>query len=179
MKKALLIIGLVAFTGTFALQAQSNEAPKEQTENVAMAAEKAAAADQSIEKRVCEHSGKVSYVRKDVCEKSGKVSYTSVSYDAAKGQFVALEENAVESKAGCGSSAKGAAKEGASCCAGKAKSASSAANAGEGCCSGKAKGVAAKDEKACSKDGKAAAGCCAGKSKAKAAKAEPALVPQG
>ena len=49
---------------------------------------KAASLDASVEQRVCEKSGSVSFVRKNVCEKSGKVSYVDVQYDAATQKFV-------------------------------------------------------------------------------------------
>lgn len=156
MKNALLIIGLFVFAGTANIFAQAEKTSSDESlENVAMLADKAAAADDNIEKKVCEHSGKVSYVRKDVCEKSGKVSYTDVTYDATAGKFVSLE-SAEKGKA-CGSKAKAS-----GCCASK----------------GKASGVAAKDGKGCGSKGKAA-GCCSSKNKAKAAKAKPALAPQG
>ena len=159
MKKVLLIIGLFVFAGSTNIWAQSESSNAEESvENAAVLAEKAAASDENIEKKVCQKSGKVSYVRKDVCEKSGKVSYTDLVYDPGQGKFVAREETAKKGKA-CGSKAKAG-----GCCASK----------------GKAKGVSAKEEKACcaakAKEGKA---CCSSKNKAKAAKAKPALTPQG
>ena len=157
MKKVLLIIGLFVFAGTASIFAQTESSNSEEgIENVAVIADKAAAADENIEKKVCQKSGKVSYVRKDVCEKSGKVSYTNVTYDATAAKFVSLEASEKEGKS-CGSKAKAG-----GCCASK----------------GKASGVAAKEGKACASKGKAG-GCCSSKNKAKAAKAEPALTPQG
>ncbi len=157
MKKCVLLFGLFALTASFTLNAQT-ESEVKSDENIAVLAAKAAEADATIEKKVCEKSGKVSYVKKDVCEKSGKVSFASVSYDAAQGQFVAFDE--------------------------KAKDCSSKAKAGSGCCAskGKATGVSSKDKKECAKKG---SGCCASKknaaakSESKAAVAEPALTPQG
>ena len=55
------------------------------------AASKAAMTDEMVERKVCAHSGKVSYSRKNVCEKSGKVSYSDVIYDTEKAKFVDLE----------------------------------------------------------------------------------------
>jgi hypothetical protein len=130
MKKALLIIGLFVFAGTANIFAQSETSNAEDgIENVAVIADKAAAEDENIEKKVCQKSGKVSYVRKDVCEKSGKVSYTNVSYDAAVGKFVSLEASAKEGKS----------------CASKAKA--------SGCCSSKNKAKAAKAEPALTPQG--------------------------
>jgi hypothetical protein len=161
MKKCVLLFGLFALTATFSLNAQTDNDVKSD-DNVAVLAAKAAEADATIDKKVCEKSGKVSYVKKDVCEKSGKVSYTSVSYDAVQGTFVSLDE--------------------------KAKDCSSKAKASSGCCAskGKATGVAGKDKKECSKE---CAKKCAKKGEASSASKkgdeakvhtlQPQLTPQG
>jgi len=54
----------------------------------AVAVAKAAALDDSIERKVCDKSGKVSYHQKAVCPASGKVSMKEVQYDAATAKFV-------------------------------------------------------------------------------------------
>lgn len=121
----------------------------------------AASLDETIERRVCETSGKVSYYRKDVCQKSGKVSYEPVNYDASTNQFV----NASPSEVG---SAK------KSCCASKGSSAAATSESGKACADAKAdksccasKGAkattASKTSKACA-GSKAGKSCCAGKS---------------
>ncbi len=53
----------------------------------AMAAATLAAQDASIEKQVCQETGKVSYVRL-VTDENGAVAKKSVSYDVDKGEFV-------------------------------------------------------------------------------------------
>ncbi len=69
-------------------EATATAVSQDQSPEVLAAAEKAAEADENIEKRVCEKSGKVSFVKKYTCEKSGKTSYKAVVYDAEKGAFV-------------------------------------------------------------------------------------------
>lgn len=97
------------------------------------AAELAAANDESIERKVCDVTGSVSYYRKTTCEHSGAVKMTEVEYDETAGSFVNAspkdvmsegEAKAVKTsdkavKACC---AKGEEK---ACCASKAKSCSS------------------------------------------------------
>ena len=84
------------------------------TSAVSAAALVAAANDATIEKRVCEHSGNVSFHKKSVDAATGAVSYSEVVYDNAKAQFVSLaSESDVkvgDKKAGCASGT------GKSCC---------------------------------------------------------------
>lgn len=71
----------------------------------------AASTDPSIEKKVCEHSGKVSFHKKAVDPMSGSVSTTEVRYDEAKAQFVSITEEGVAApaeKKACGTNASGA-----------------------------------------------------------------------
>jgi len=49
---------------------------------------KAVSADASIEKRVCEKSGAVSYFRNKECAVSGKITSTEVEFDAKTSTFV-------------------------------------------------------------------------------------------
>ncbi len=130
-------------------KAQATAVSQDQSAEVLAAAEKAAAADENIEKRVCEKSGKVSFVRKSVCEKSGTVSYKPVIYNAEKGAFVDAPQKScsAKEKAAC-------AKKGKSC----SKGAKDASNAKA--CTDKAKG----EKKACCAKGeKAGKGCCSKK----------------
>lgn len=105
---------------------------------------KAASLDETIERRVCETSGKVSYYRKDVCQKSGKVSYEPVNYDPETSQFV----NASPSEMSGNASGK-------SCCAGKSSSGKTSCASGKSsCCAGKnAKGAGACEKQTSSKSG--------------------------
>jgi|SRR5690606_29217350 len=156
MKKIFVLFTFLSLA-TFAMNAQEcSHAKKSQTaaatevssEYAKLVAE-AAASDATIETKVCEKSGNVSYTRKNVCEKSGKVSYADVTFDAATKKFVnvspsdaaAGEKAATGKKAGCCSTSCSKA-----CCAGKTKSssASSAAPASEGA-AGKVKMVKSED----------------------------------
>ena len=90
MKKILILFTFMSFV-SFAVNAQNcshakkstSTATAETTSEYGKMVANAAAMDETIEQRVCEKSGKVSYARKSVCEVSGKVSYTDVEYDAA------------------------------------------------------------------------------------------------
>ena len=53
------------------------------------AADVAAEADESIERRVCDMSGAVGYYKKHTCDVSGKVSFDEVFYDEDSKTFVA------------------------------------------------------------------------------------------
>ncbi len=60
-------------------------------------AEVAAQADESIEKRVCADSGKVSFFQKNTCEKSGRVSFDEVSYCTESKKFSSVASASLES----------------------------------------------------------------------------------
>lgn len=60
-------------------------------------AEVAAQADESIEKRVCADSGKVSFFQKNTCDKSGKVSFDEVSYCTKSKKFSSVASASLES----------------------------------------------------------------------------------
>ncbi|MCF8236818.1 MAG: hypothetical protein K9I85_01570 [Saprospiraceae bacterium] len=150
MKKVLILSLLVA--GALTVQAQTAKHNCNGAASTSLTSEvsdeavaQAASLDESIERRVCETSGKVSYYRKDVCQKSGKVSYSPVSYDATNSQFVNASPSDLNAKGG------------KSCCASKGATATSASS---------------KDEKGCagSKKGKS---CCAGKAKGTSASIAP------
>jgi hypothetical protein len=88
-----------------------------------------AASNGSISKRMCEHSGTVSYFEKSVCTTSGKISWDEVQFDNEKKTFTKVasasmekDENGVkvETKA-CAGKAEGKAcckKDSAKACAG-------------------------------------------------------------
>lgn len=130
MKHLLSLFSLLLFVGVSQLSAQENQSPvaekevakiscsKKCSKSCAAKAAKAAMTDETIEKKVCEKSGKVSYQRKDVCEKTGKISYTAVQYDEAQAKFVDIDESDIKAssmmKKGCSKSSK------AGCCAKKA-----------------------------------------------------------
>ncbi len=115
MKKITLLFTLALTLGVSGAYAQScakactKKAEKQASTidaETAEAAAKLASLDESIEKKVCPHSGMVSYV-KTVKNDDGEVSHVDVEYDAAKAQFVNvspkdMEKNcSAEKKAGC------------------------------------------------------------------------------
>ncbi len=100
MKKLFLLVGFFCFIGGMSLNAQCSKTCTKKVQNATSMADQSsnevsakmvaniADADPSIEKKVCDYSGAVSYYKKKQCEVSGKTSYTEVNYDAALGQFV-------------------------------------------------------------------------------------------
>lgn len=132
MKKLFLLFALVSFAALGTVEAQCHgkkSATATEVNTNDEAAAKLASMDETIERRVCEKSGNVSYWQKSVCEKSGNVSFSQVSYDTAEGTFVNVSP----------SEAHGKAAKGKSCCAGKAsaKNASCSSKGKAGCCSKK------------------------------------------
>lgn len=100
MKKLLM---LVAFLGLVNMaQAQCTKSAKTAGTKSACcakttaAAAKAASLDESIEQRVCEKSGKVSFVKKSVCETSGNVSFADVEYCTKSEKFVNVSPSDVK-----------------------------------------------------------------------------------
>ncbi len=154
MKKLFLLLLFVGLAGLTA-QAQSCHGGKkasaeattisqDQSPEVLAAAEKAAEADKNIEKRVCEKSGKVSFVRKYTCEKSGKVSYKAVVFDAEKGAFIDAGPSSCSGAEKASCSEKAGDKKSCS----KAEKASCSKKGGDKACCKKG------DKKACCKEGK-------------------------
>jgi len=100
MKKLFLLVGFFCFVGGMSLNAQCAKTCTKKTTSATSMADKSsnevsakmvanfAEADPSIERKVCDYSGAVSYYKKKQCEVSGNTSYTEVNYDAALGQFV-------------------------------------------------------------------------------------------
>lgn len=134
---------LLSFTLFLGLNLQAQECPYskkshakvERSQSTSTAAAKAASLDDSIEKRTCPQSGKVSYLRKSVCEKSGKVSLTEVEYCSKSEKFI----NVSPRKAGCTKS------KAAGACGAKATKVSGKASS---CCSSAQKAACAKKCKA-------------------------------
>ncbi len=120
-------------------KAEATVVSQDQSPEVLAAAEKAAEADENIEKRVCQKSGKVSFVRKSVCEKSGTVSYKSVVFDAEKGAFVDASKGSCSAKEKAACSKKAADKKSCDKKGDKASCCSKGAKSGKACCSKKAK----------------------------------------
>jgi hypothetical protein len=55
-----------------------------------------AASNGSISKRMCEHSGTVSYFEKSVCTTSGKISWDEVQFDNEKKTFTKVASASME-----------------------------------------------------------------------------------
>lgn len=89
MKKIVLLFALLGVV-SLTVNAQSCPYSKNAAKTAvsAVSVDDAAAADVNIQKRVCQKSGTVSYMRKDVCQKSGKVSFAEVEYCTKSGKFV-------------------------------------------------------------------------------------------
>ena len=160
MKKFTLLFALVLGFGLTGVQAQSHsdakascaktcsktaKSAKQTDSGSAEAAAKLASMDESIEKKVCEHSGKVSYSRTAV-GKDGEAMVTAVSYDAPSNTFVSVSDS---DKKSC-------------CASGSGSGSASSANAGKA----KTKDSAS----CCSKSEKKANGCAEGKSSKKSKK---------
>lgn len=104
MKKLFMLFAVLSFVGLSTVNAQTCTKSASASKSCCSATvAKAASMDDSIEKRTCETSGKVSYVRKEVCSTSGKTSYTNVEYDASTKKFVNISptHNADAAKKSC------------------------------------------------------------------------------
>jgi len=102
--------------------AAKKTAQAESTTKVASAiaeAEVAAESDESIEKRVCEKSGSVSFYQKSVCEKSGKVSWNQVEYNSDSQSFTQVASASMEKDVETGEIKKGDKKSCSKSCAKK------------------------------------------------------------
>ncbi len=115
MKKLVFLFSFVLVAGMASAQSCSKSAkkaccaskaktaavqttPTTQVASVIAEADALAMADETIEKKVCSASGKVSYHQKSVCAKSGKISSSEVMYDAEEKAFVnAATNNMVKS----------------------------------------------------------------------------------
>lgn len=142
MKKLTLLFALVIGFGLTSVQAQSHcdkkasascikkcsKSDSQADAGTADAAAKLASLDETIEPKMCEHSGKVSYSRKAVGS-DGDVTYQAVSYSASTNEFVSLEGS---DKKSCHTSGMGSG-ESASANAGKV----SGKDSGAACCSKK------------------------------------------
>jgi hypothetical protein len=133
MKKLFFVLALVGFA-SFAAQAQSccskgakgasASADKTEASCSTSAADKAASLDDSIEKRVDEASGKVSFVRRTVNAASGESTYAPVEYCSESNAFVSKSG---DKKACCTDGKKS--KGDAACCSKESKSKASKTSA--------------------------------------------------
>lgn len=142
MRKFLLLIAVFSFAALGSVDAQSCAKSKKScakscaAKKAAMSkkstsadavdvdavAAKFASENESIERRVCAKSGKVSYFETSVCAKSGNTSVSEVAWDADNAKFVNMspsdnapaKKSCSKSKASCAKGAKASAK---GCCA--------------------------------------------------------------
>ncbi len=134
MKNLLLLLAFV-LGGVVVSVAQSdaNSAVTVNMDAVEMA-EKAAMADDSIEKKVCSKSGEVSYYKTSVCPASGKVSAEPVQWDEAKATFVSTKMEAGDSaKKSCSKSKKECSKSKKECSAKAMKTSASGKSCSKKC----------------------------------------------
>ncbi|HKK88579.1 MAG TPA: hypothetical protein VJ917_06990 [Saprospiraceae bacterium] len=90
MKKYIILSVLFSAFALFQLNAQQDDHAN--LETATMTADKAAAADDNIEKSVCAHSGTVSYHKTSTCPMTGKVSKQPVEWNEAEAKFVSMSE---------------------------------------------------------------------------------------
>ncbi len=140
MKKLILFVAMFGMVGFLSAQCSKTAGANKKSccAKTAAAAATSASLDASIEKKVCEKSGKISYYKSSTCPASGKVTQTEVRYDDKAKQFVNVAEVSQEA------STTNAKKECSKKCAKK-------------CSKAKATGVS-NETKACAKGSKAA--CC-------------------
>ncbi len=151
MKKFLLFFALLGFVSVSTVSAQKScTAKKMAGEKVCTksAAAKLASIDNSIESRVCEKSGSVSYVRKDVCSASGKVSFQDVEFCSKSGKFVNLSPSKGMTKKACTKGKAACTKKAATGSAMKVSQGQASAGAKKACCKKGAKTSCTKGAKA-------------------------------
>lgn len=132
MKKGVFLFSFFFVLGIAATNAQScHEKAASTSKACCMKADKAAAADASIEKRMGD-DGTVAFVRKE-SDAQGNVKFVSVQYDAATDAFVNVAPKTVSAEATSGMTKKSCASSASKACCAKG------AGAGKACCASKAK----------------------------------------
>lgn len=106
MKNLLVVFALVLGSLSFSYAQSDSNAPVTVNMEAIEMAEKAALADDSIERKVCSQSGKVSYYKNTTCPASGKVTSQRVHWDEAKATFVSAKMEAGASTKTCTKAAK-------------------------------------------------------------------------
>jgi hypothetical protein len=135
MKKGIFLFAFLFAFGMAAVDAQSCQGKAASASKACcMKADKAAAADATIEKRMAD-DGTVAYVRKE-SDAQGNVKFVSVKYDATNDAFVNVAPKAATASATAGMTKK-------SCAAGASKACcAKGASQGKACCASKAKAAA-------------------------------------
>ncbi len=166
MKKFILFFAVACLVSVTTANAQKtcSMAKKAGNEKVCTktAAAKLASLDTSIEKRVCEKSGSVSYVKKNVCAVSGTVSFQDVEYCSKSAKFVNVSPSKGATKASCTKGKASCTKKGAAASGAAMKVSQTDAKGKAACCVNKSKACCASKKASCTK----------GATSAKAAKAK-------
>lgn len=145
MKKLFLLCAMFGMVGFVSAQSCSKSmaaGDKKCCAKTAAAAASLASLDNSIEKKVCEESGKVSYFQTSVCEVSGKESVNEVKYCDKSKKFVNVSPSA-EAKKDCSKKCTKGAKEAKATGVSNTKACTKGAKSCEKACSKKAKSAAA------------------------------------
>jgi len=108
MKKLILFVAMFGMVGFVSAQCSKTASANKKSccAKTAAAAASTASLDASIEKKVCEKSGKISYYKTSTCPASGKVTQTEVTYDDKAKQFVNVASVADEAPAAAKANAK-------------------------------------------------------------------------
>lgn len=173
MRRYLLLFAVVCFAGLGTANAQCTKSKKaacakksvQATSNdVETFAMNAALEDETVDRKVCAKSGKVSYHQSSTCAKSGAVSVNEVKWCTNSNKFVNMSPSAATGKS-CAKSAKSCAKgaKGKACCAGAAKAGCCAKKGAAGASAVKASNVS--EKKACTKGAKKCSKPCGSKAK--------------
>lgn len=136
MRRFLLLFALIGFVAIGTTEAQKackyskKSVEASATDSEAFAA-KAASLDETVERKVCENSGKVSYYQSSTCQKSGATKVSEVQWCTNSNKFVNMSPSG-EAKKSCAQKCTKGAKGKANCS--KDASATSV-SAKKGCCS--------------------------------------------
>ncbi len=141
-----MLVAFMGLVGVASVSAQCSKSKTACTKSKAACATtvaKAASMDANIEKRICEKSGDVSFVRKSTCSVSGETKYTNVQYDSDSKKFVNVSPTHTSGKAAKKACAPGDKK---GSCTGKAKATKTSASAStkKACCSKEAQAACSK-----------------------------------
>ncbi|MFT5801190.1 MAG: hypothetical protein ACI9VN_001399 [Patescibacteria group bacterium] len=99
MKKLFMFIAFLGLVNMAQAQCAKTASKSACCAKTMATATKVASLDGSIEKKVCEKSGSVSFVKKSVCEKSGNVSFSNVEYCTKSNKFVNVSPSSMNAKA--------------------------------------------------------------------------------
>jgi len=184
MRRYLLLFAVLCFAGLGTANAQCSKSAKASCAKKSVKATStdaetfamnAALEDETVERKVCSASGKVSYHQSSTCAKSGAVSVNEVKWCTNSNKFVNVSPSAAtgktcsKGKAACAKTASGKA-----CCSGAEKAACCAKKGAAGASAVKASMTS--EKKACTKGAKKCSKPCGSKAKASSASIEEVKV---